>query len=174
MGPLINNMANIEHPGGFFGLTEFGTDTFFKDQALNIFNHTLTMDQWYDAFMKLTPEGNGKLNRAYLQDVVTELYWGRVPSAEELDTFMLHFNGQNPEPIEWPEFIDGLKKFRADPRPGVCDPSFCDYKSAGTLKDDEGSQTDRCWPQTDLRQAGVGEPGVRLFAGGSECDEWRS
>jgi len=48
----------------------------------------------------------------------------------------LHFNGQNPEPIEWPEFIDGLKKFRADPRPGVCDPSFCDYKSAGTLKDD--------------------------------------
>jgi len=87
--PLINNMANIEHPGGFFGLTEFGTDTFFKDQALNIFNHTLTMDQWYDAFMKLTPEGNGKLNRAYLQDVVTELYWGRVPSAEELDTFMV-------------------------------------------------------------------------------------
>ena len=48
----------------------------------------------------------------------------------------LNFDPNKSGTIEWPEFIEALKQFRAEPIPGLCEPSFKDYRSFGALKDD--------------------------------------
>merc|ERR1711939_114469 len=101
-----------EHPGSFFGITEYGSDQYLQDNALNIFNSTLNIDRWRDAFKKCDYDNSDSIERQLLPDVVRHLYWGRVPPAAELDFFMLHFDSNKPDKISWAEFAEGVNNFR--------------------------------------------------------------
>eukprot|EP00656_Telonema_subtile_P003292 TRINITY_DN11505_c0_g1_i2.p1 TRINITY_DN11505_c0_g1~~TRINITY_DN11505_c0_g1_i2.p1 ORF type:complete len:173 (-),score=27.63 TRINITY_DN11505_c0_g1_i2:415-933(-) len=143
---------SIAHPGSFFGMTEFGSDTYLRDQALNIFNYSLTVDTWYDAFMKLTDAGCGKLARNRLAEVVTSLYWGRLPSDEELGAFVLAFDAESPSQIEWPEFLRGLNTFRDSVVPEQAERSHAEFKSLQNYDDDLKKTSEiGSWTKANLR-----------------------
>lgn len=106
-----------QHPGGFFGLTEFGSDSFLKDASLSIFNSCLNLSRWRDAFKKCDYSNSNSIERSEIHDVVRHLYFGRVPPAQEIDAFMLHYDTDRTDKITWDEFLECLNNFRQAPVP---------------------------------------------------------
>jgi len=100
------------HPGSFFGLTTYGTETFFEDNSLSIYNSTLPLDKWAKAFAKCDYDNSNSVDRQAIPDIVQHLYWGRTPQAAEMDAFLLHFELDRPDKLGWEEFKEGLNNFR--------------------------------------------------------------
>merc|ERR1711988_1674711 len=90
-----------KHPGQFFGLTVYGSESYFEDNSLSIFNETLPLDKWRVAFKKCDYDNSDSVLREELPDVVRHLYWGRIPTAPEIDAFMLHFDVHKGGKITW-------------------------------------------------------------------------
>merc|ERR1711975_190447 len=108
------------HPGCFFGITAYGSDSYFEDNSLSIYNQTMSLDKWHAAFKKCDYDNSNSVEREDLPVVVQHLYWGRVPAAEEIDSFMLHFDHQGEAKVSWDEFVECLNNFRqAQPPEGV-------------------------------------------------------
>jgi len=96
-------MSEREHPGSFFGLTVYGSENYFADESLCIYNATLPLRSWKAAFHKMDYDNSGSINRDEIPDVVQHLYWGRTPNAQEIDSFMLHFDRERRDKIAWDE-----------------------------------------------------------------------
>merc|ERR1712178_312790 len=115
MGPCVEPIAMCEkHPGQFFGLTVYGSESYFEDNSLSIFNETLPLDKWRVAFKKCDYDNSDSVLREELPDVGRHLYWGRIPTAPEIDAFMLHFDVHKGGKITWTEFMECLNNFRRD------------------------------------------------------------
>ena len=101
------------HPGSFFGITGWGSESFFEDNSLSIYNSTLALAKWRTAFKKCDFDNSDSIDRGDLADVVQHLYWGRTPKAEEMVDFMLCFNADpTAGKLTWDEFKDCLDNFR--------------------------------------------------------------
>merc|ERR1711998_609459 len=88
--------------------------------SLSIYNPTLPLDTWRVAFKKCDYDNSDSVLREELPDVVRHLYWGRIPTAPEIDSFMLHFDVHRGGKITWTEFLEGLNNFRqAEVPPGM-------------------------------------------------------
>jgi len=105
------------HPGCFFGITAYGSDRFYADNSLSIYNQTISLDKWRAAFKKCDYDNTDSILRDEVPIVVQHLYWGRTPAAEEIDSFMLHFDSKSAGKIMWSEFTECLEAFRKCPVP---------------------------------------------------------
>lgn len=124
-------MSGEHHPGSFFGITTWGTESFFEDNSLSIYNSTLSLDKWRKAFKKCDFDNSDSIDRESIPDVVQYLYWGRTPRAEEMDDFMLYFNADPAlGKLTWDEFKGGLDDFRREPSPAPDTPTQCSPKKA--------------------------------------------
>merc|ERR1711988_1820475 len=118
-----------KHPGQFFGLTVYGSESYFEDNSLSIFNETLPLDKWRVAFKKCDYDNSDSIVREEIPDVVQHLYWGRVPVAQEIDAFMLHFDTSKDGKITWDEFVECLNNFRQSEKPMGVDETVTEFAS---------------------------------------------
>jgi len=96
-------VQKMHHPGSFFGVTTQGSEAFFEDNALSIYNDTIPLEKWNKAFKKCDFDNSDSIDRGDLPDVVQHLYWGRTPKPEEIDEFMTFFDIHKPEKCTWDE-----------------------------------------------------------------------